>query len=332
MGNLTVELTPDDVLKLRFAYSPLLVLAISHHKVFANIERESWYDRWADEAYNALHDVDLPYLQTLASFPHYIPDFMTPTPTRTLNNFEEELALMRNTPTEVIRKNIKVAIRSYGESEMLQQFLIYPREMLECLIEDLRIYWMRTLSHHWRSMTAVLDSDILYRGRQLALEGPQALLNKLHPRLRFEDYRIEYQSCHIAAHPNERHHYQLSGEGLQLVPTIFVTSVMKQFEPEFQPMILYTPRGTGLWYQPPADEPDQSLEIALGTGRAHVLRLLATPASTGEIAHRLQITAGAASQHLSRLGQAGLVEPHRNGKRVYYHLTHRGTQLLALFN
>jgi DNA-binding MarR family transcriptional regulator len=55
------------------------------------------------------------------------------------------------------------------------------------------------------------------------------------------------------------------------------------------------------------------------------------PMNTGEIAQRLQITAGAASQHLSRLNQAGLVEPHRSGKRVYYHLTSRGEKLLALF-
>jgi len=96
-------------------------------------------------------------------------------------------------------------------------------------------------------------------------------------------------------------------------------------------MIIYRARGLGLWQQ---EEPDRnpSLEIALGAGRARVLQLLTTPANTGEIARKLHITAGAASQHLSRLNDAGLVEPYRSGRRVYYHLTDRGAQLLLLFD
>ncbi|MEP6986504.1 MAG: helix-turn-helix domain-containing protein, partial [Chloroflexota bacterium] len=93
----------------------------------------------------------------------------------------------------------------------------------------------------------------------------------------------------------------------------------------------YQSRGIGLWWRQNEAVPDESLEIALGAGRAHVLRVLATPSSTSEIAHQLEITAGAASQHLSRLQHAGLTEPRRSGQRVYYHLTRRGESLLALF-
>jgi DNA-binding transcriptional ArsR family regulator len=45
----------------------------------------------------------------------------------------------------------------------------------------------------------------------------------------------------------------------------------------------------------------------------------------------VHITAATASQHLSRLTKAGLVEPRRSGKRVYYHLTQRGQKLIELF-
>jgi DNA-binding transcriptional ArsR family regulator len=124
---------------------------------------------------------------------------------------------------------------------------------------------------------------------------------------------------------------QLQGDGLQLVPSIFAgQSIHWQVVPEWHPMLIYAARGVGLWRQE-LSERNPSLELALGEGRARVLQILAIPSNTGEIARRLDITAGAASQHLNRLNQAGLAEPYRNGKRVYYHLTDRGAQLLALF-
>jgi DNA-binding MarR family transcriptional regulator len=118
---------------------------------------------------------------------------------------------------------------------------------------------------------------------------------------------------------------------MQFVPAVFAcSSVMWQIEDDWQPMIVYTPRGIGQWKQKPA-EPDQSLEIALGMGRARVLSALAMPLTTTELGRQLDLTSGAVSQHLSRLQQAGLVTPHRSGKRVFYHLTARGQQLLGLF-
>jgi DNA-binding MarR family transcriptional regulator len=105
----------------------------------------------------------------------------------------------------------------------------------------------------------------------------------------------------------------------------------KQFAPHWQPMIMYSARGAGLWYHAASPEPDQALRIALGTGRARVLVALQSPAHTGELALRLNLTSGAISQHLQRLHQAGLVESHRSSYRVYYRLSSRGEKLVGLF-
>ena len=45
----------------------------------------------------------------------------------------------------------------------------------------------------------------------------------------------------------------------------------------------------------------------------------------------LAVSPGTVSQHLARLRGAGLVEPHRRGRRVYYRLSLCGEQLLDLF-
>ncbi|MBZ0307976.1 MAG: winged helix-turn-helix domain-containing protein, partial [Anaerolineae bacterium] len=155
------------------------------------------------------------------------------------------------------------------------------------------------------------------------------LFEDLHPRISYQANRIRFEKPSRSRRPDRD--YTLQGSGLQFAPSVFgANDFTWQISPEWPPMIVYTPRGVGQWRQK-LPEPDQSLEIALGTGRARVLSALATPLTTGEVARRLDLTAGAVSQHLGRLEQAGLVTPHRSGKRVFYHLTARGEQLLSLF-
>ena len=70
----------------------------------------------------------------------------------------------------------------------------------------------------------------------------------------------------------------------------------------------------------------------MSTGRASVLKgLLPGPTTTTELAHQLRLSPAAVSAHLSRLRTAGLVEPHRNGRKVYYRLSYAGESLLRIF-
>jgi len=57
--------------------------------------------------------------------------------------------------------------------------------------------------------------------------------------------------------------------------------------------------------------------------------VLATPASTTDLARRYEITPGAVSQHLTVLRRCGLVASHRVGRRVLYRRTPAADTLLA---
>lgn len=328
MTLITIDVTPTDLVNMRFGYSPLMEL-LNSYCLLHKPERQAPLRRWVEEASQAVSGVDLPYLEAIGKIPHYTPDFLTATPETTITDIEEEFTRLRTVPIEVIRKNITFAMQMAGESEFLLQFMTYPREVIECLIEEMRLYWKMTLNHHWPHMMSVLDGDVLYRARSLALEGTKALFSGLHPELRLTENKLTYTGWDSPACINPN--MSLRGTGVQLVPEIFAHKLTWQIEPEWHPMLIYKARGTGLWWMQSTETPNASLEIALGAGRARVLQMLATPASTGEIARNLDITSGAASQHLSRLQQAGLTEPHRSGKRVYYRLTQRGEKLLALF-
>jgi len=323
----TIHVTPDDLTKIRFAYRPLPEVALSY-RVLNNPEFQTHHLRWVEETRRVLHDIELPYLDAMI-IPHvYIPDFLTPTPLTSRTHIEDDLVDLLALPDELIRKNVQELIDVDGETEIRRYFLAHPHEAMECLVEDIQLYWKRTLEPTWSKMISVLEGDLLYRGRLMALDGPEALLPDLHSSISYQDRQIHIGR--VCDHPKPNKVVELNGDGIQLVPVIFAgCGRAYQITPEWRPMILYSARGVGLYNgETRASKP---LELALGASRAQVLQGLRVPATTGELAHRLQLTSGAISQQLDRLKRAGLVEPHRSGKRVYYRLTRLGEELMALF-
>jgi DNA-binding transcriptional ArsR family regulator len=221
-------------------------------------------------------------------------------------------------------------IKEQGQTRMRLYFMAHPREAIECLAEDIRIYWRRVLEPHWGSISAILEADVLYKGRILALDGPENLFPDLHQTVKYASGEIKISP--LCQFIDQDVHFHTGGAGVQLVPSLFGgCGRMFQLNPDCSMILAYRTRGTGLWYEKPPD-PGYSLRKAVGSGRAQVLEMLADPVTTGELARRLHYTAGAVSQQLTNLKQAGLVESERRGKRVFHRLTARGENLLALFD
>lgn len=326
---ITIHVSPEDLAKLRFAYRPLLEISLSY-RVLINPEFQSPYRQWVDESSRSLYDLQLPYLNALVPPHGYIPDFITPTPLVSRMDIHEDIQDVLATPDDIIRENVGILIEEKGDSAIRRHFMAHPREAVNCLAEEMRLYWQRALTHYWSRMVNTLESDILYHARSLALDGPGDVFDDLHTSISFRDSQINIAA--ICQHHSPPYEATLEGSGIHLVPVVFRgCGRMFQVDPKWQPMIAYGVRGTGLWHSQKLPH-NQSLELALGVSRARILQVLVTPMSTGELARRLYITAGAASQQLGRLTKAGLIKQHRSGKRVYHQLTQRGTELLALFD
>jgi DNA-binding transcriptional ArsR family regulator len=326
---ITIGMTPNDLAGMRFAYRPILEVPLSY-RVLINPAFHGRYGSWIEETRQVLNGIELPYLDALIIPTGYIPDFLTPTPTANRRSIYDDLQELLATPDDVIRQNILTLIEEDGDSEMRRFFVAHPREAVQCLVDDMLIYWTRTLDSVWNRMTSILETDILYRARILALDGPAALFDDLHPTVSYDGQQITILP--LCMHLHDEVHFSLEGDGLQLVPLVFSgCGRVFQIVPEYPSMLAYTTRGTGMWYEKPT-APNKSLELALGSSRAAVLEALTAPQTTSELAFRLHVTAGTVSQHLMRLCEAGLIEPRRSGKRVYYHLTERGAKLIALFD
>ncbi|MBC8171031.1 MAG: hypothetical protein H7X77_05150, partial [Anaerolineae bacterium] len=137
-----LALSAEDLHSTRFAYSPLVELATSY-RVLKDADLQPHVDRWEEAAVRSLHGLEFPYLEMLIPGCGYVPDFLTPTPTRTDLTIEGELQKLLNMPTSIIQASMQTMIARLGDSEDRQQYLIYPHEMIACLVEDLRLYWQR---------------------------------------------------------------------------------------------------------------------------------------------------------------------------------------------
>lgn len=333
----TLSPTMADVAQLRLASSPLLELVMSF-RALINPEYDYLYHNWIELTRQDVEPTDYPLMSAMIAPVGSIPDFMTPTPTQVQLDIESEFERVLHTPPDVVRRDIEVLINGFGKycffpdtprgsTATRQQAMQFPDEFLPCLVEEMRDYWQRALAPHWSRMVAVLENDILYRSRHLTVEGVETMINNLMPSISYLPGQIK-----VAKHESKRS-YSLSfeDEGLQLVPVIFSGNhVYHQITPEWKRMVIYTARGAGLWqYELP--KPSEALELTLGIGKARLLVALQTPMNTGELAHKLILTAGAVSQQLKNLQQAGLVESFRSGKNVYHRLTMRGEKLMELF-
>jgi DNA-binding transcriptional ArsR family regulator len=324
----------DEMVRFRLAFSPLVELSISYH-TYKHPERHGLYQHWIEEVRRALHGISYPLMDTLICVKNkdavgcYIPDFLTPTPTHIETDIEMDLSHLLQISPEKVRHYVQPLCETCPDDLALQAIMVNPRQALIQLVDEMRDYWQRALAHHWQRMIAILENDILYRSRYLVVEGAKPMFDSIGYGVVYDNHKLTITYPH---HPEKSpYSFDLDEEPIQAVPSVFAASkIYHQYAPDWQKMIIYPSRGNGLWYHTPP-KPLAELELVLGVPKARMLFMLQTPLNTGELAHRLVLTAGAVSQQLKNLHQGGLVESFRQGKLVYYRLTERGEKLLALF-
>lgn len=171
-------------------------------------------------------------------------------------------------------------------------------------------------------MRLVLEADMTYRARQLAVGGARRLFADMHPNLRWEGgiLRIDnvFGDFHIPA----------AGRGLLLVPSVFAHKPAPPVTADQPPALAYPSRGVATLWSTPRPPDATGLTKLLGAPKATLLALLEAPLPTVEIARRLQVTPSAVSQHLAVLHTTGLVTRARDGRHVLYRRTPLGDRLL----
>lgn len=324
-----IHLSPEDLSEFRFAFSPLWE-TISSLRVLQDPSRYAFHLRWIGEHRAVLGRLDLAPLLALTlpiQTDGYVPDFLTPPPEGPYPDFYAELERVRSVDHEQLAREVNEAFSGREMPAEARDLLEGPDEALGRLVDALLAYWRSTLEEHWPRIRALLEGDVMYRARAMALGGPEAFFEEMPPGVRYADGLLEIER-------RWDFETQLRGRGLVLLPLAFATPrAFVTLDEPYQPTFCYPPRGIAtLWEQNSGTGRQGALDSLLGGRRVAILRALEVPLSTTDLAERVGVTAAAVSQQLGLLREAGLIDAQRSGSRVYSRLTERGVELLRLFD
>lgn len=312
---------PDDVARVRFAFSPLWEMVRSL-RVLADPSGHALHLPWVHAVRPRLRGLDLAPLREVVPPTGYIPDFLTPPPETPLPDLDAELATVRATPPEVAAAELRWTEHGAAPGRARRAMAADPERTLELLADLLGRYWAAAVEPFWPRVRDLLEGDVLRRAAALAAEGAAGVFGDLHG-------AVAWRGGTLCIERRWTFRGELAGRGLLLVPSAFVWPDVSVMVPPYQAMLSYPPNGVATLWETgrPAEAPEKALAALIGRRRAGLLAALATPASTTELAARAGVTAGAVSQHLGVLRACGLVTGHRLGRRVLYVRTPAGDAL-----
>jgi DNA-binding transcriptional ArsR family regulator len=316
---LVLRFGPEDLLRCRFALSPLWETT-NAVRALAEPERHGYHLPWLRRVQPHLSRLELAPLLAVQPYRGYTPDFLTPPPQSPLVTIDQELDRVRSTPAGQVALELgrSLASRQGAAPAALRALLADPAAAPGRLGELLERCWRLLLAPHWERIRDLLDGDIAFRARRLADGGLERLFADLDPSIRFGGDTLEVRG-------RGEGHRDLAGEGLVLMPSAFVwPGVVLMLDLPWQPTLIYPARGiAGLW-QAPAAQPPAALGRLIGRTRAGLLLALAEPASTAVLARRVGHSPSGVSEHLTALRDAGLLTSYRVGHQVVYERTPLG--------
>jgi DNA-binding transcriptional ArsR family regulator len=310
---ISYALSVEDLADTRFAVSPVHETVLSL-RVLRDPGRHALNLPWRASVLGRLGSLDSELLVSLVGDRHALPDFLTPRPATFSPTFDAELAVLRRTPTEIVRRDL-AAFNAGPTPDRLHGVA------LETICDELERYWRVAIEPFWPRMRLLLEADITYRARRLATGGARLLFADLHPNVRWSDGVLSIERM-IGSWQAPA-----SGRGLLLLASVFAHKPAPPVSPDDPPMLSYPCRGVAMLWAPPPPADPGALVSLLGSTRVRLLALLREPLPTIELARRLRVTPSAVSQHLRVLRATGLVSSARDGRKVLYRRSSLGDDL-----
>jgi DNA-binding transcriptional ArsR family regulator len=324
---LTIDLGVAELAATRFAISPLSE-TVSGLQQLGGRDRQAINLRWLRWAADGLAGDPLDLSRTwpliVSDRPNW-PNFLVPAPIGAGGSIEDDLGALQRTTAGQVRASLR---RVFGDElpDTAAALAAQPAAGLRAIATELRAAHDRLIAPHWSRIRAVLDADVVYRAKQLAVGGAEKLFADLHPDLHWRDGRLTLGG---ARWRTERFVNRGPG-GLVLIPVVLGSPyVLIKKNTSSQTTVRYPARGVGALWTAGTQPPAGSVVRLLGRVRAELLEALHSPATTADLARALGVTPSAVSQHLRVLRESGLIARERSGRNVLYMTTALGESLSA---
>ena len=253
------------------------------------------------------------------------PEFVAPNPIAARATIEQELEALRTTPPAQALAEMR---EEWGDDPPpgYRPFHADPEAGLAALADRLGAVWSAVLAPHGATIEAILEREVLNLGAALVADGPPSLLARLPRRIDFDGAALRWHSA------TEGRELELEEGGLVLVPMVSGPDAMLSTNrPSAGSVIAYAAPGAAALWEAAELGPATGLTELLGDTRTRVMLVVATPATTADVAQQLDISPSLASHHLKALERIGLVSGARFGRRVYYRLAERGRRVRDAF-
>src|SRR5882724_4672190 len=325
LKKVTLQLQSEDLASIRFAVSPLRE-CLGAFRAWADPARRAMLPPWMAQAQTGQAVIDWEVLRSLVCVPQRaIPDFLLPPPPTASPELSDELGNLRRTPESVVLADMAVT-HPRAMPLCLQQALTAPRLFLAKITTLIEEFWKCFIAPRWSVLRSKLESELLFRGRMLALEGADGLFRGLHRHVTYQQrcLTIQTENCWEGMQRQR---------GLLLVPSIFCWPDLSLTVHRLgQITLTYASRGiANLWVDTNHLNPN-GLALLLGGSCAKVLAYLHVPRTTVETSADLALSPSASSEQITKLWRAGLLERTRVGRLVFYALNKKGKAVSDAFH
>ncbi|MFB6816744.1 ArsR family transcriptional regulator [Streptomyces sp. NPDC056347] len=321
---LRFEVSLDDLLRSRFALSPALDLCSLLRSLVGQGRPlpRAWDARLRPAFERLRRETELDAALALQA-PHGGPNFVAPPPRGLNQSWADDLAMIRATPPAVARREFATTATGPSARDPRVRAVLDSPDAVSRIAGAMDRAWHELLAADWPQLRAICERDVVHRVGVIGEHGWATAVESLHPGIAWHEGGIEIDFFRGGT-------VRLTGDGLLLIPSVFVGHVAAHLEDPWPRTLAYRARGTAaLWgEQETVPRPDM-LTALVGRSRARLLLALDAPASTSHLARSLAMAPGAVGDHLAILRGAGLLVRARSGRSVLYRRTPLGEALVA---
>lgn len=170
-----IRLAPADLVRIRFARSPIQELVGSLH-VLKDPKRQAMHRPWLAATRPRLAGLSLELLPALVGKRSYAADFLTPPPERLDTEFSEELERVRATTPEAVRDSLDQMQADGPLPDAIRALYDSPEGQLGRLADEVRAHWQAAVEPAWPRLRAIVDADLGHRAQELTNGGVARLL------------------------------------------------------------------------------------------------------------------------------------------------------------